>query len=100
MKLQNGHIIIPAELVKSILENEVQVSWVYYHERQTLLIAGKSKAFFEKLHKTEWQTLKDKNLKGDKSLFVRAILIDNDLDDTDRDLIFDLKSTGIISIEL
>lgn len=100
MKLQNGHIIIPAELVKSVLENEVQISWVYYPERQTLLIAGKSKAFFEKLHKTEWQTLKDKNLKGDKSLFVRAILIDNDLDDTDRDLIFDLKSTGIISIEL
>jgi hypothetical protein len=100
MKLQNGHIIIPTALVKSVLEDEIQVSWVYYPERQTLLIAGKSKAFFEKMHKTDWQTLKDKNMKGDKSLFVRAILLDNDLDDSDRDLVFDLKNTGIISINL
>jgi hypothetical protein len=100
MKLQNGHIIIPSEIVQDILENEVQISWVYYPDRNTLLIAGKSKIFFEKLHKTDWQTLKDKNLKGDKSLFIRAILIDNDLDDTDRDLDFEIKNSGIISINL
>lgn len=100
MKLQNGHIIIPATLVTTILEDEIQVSWVYYPERNTLLIAGKSKAFFEKMHKTDWQTLKAKNAAGDKALFVRAILLDNDLDESDRDLVFDLKNTGIISITL
>jgi hypothetical protein len=100
MKLQNGHIIIPSEIVQEVLENEVQISWVYYPDRNTLLIAGKSKIFFEKLHKTDWQTLKDKNLKGDKSLFIRAILIDNDLDDADRDLDFEIKNSGIISINL
>ncbi len=100
MKLQNGHIIIPAEIVKTVLENENQVNWVYYSERQTLLIAGKSKVFFEKIHKTNWQSLKDKNMQGDKSLFVRAILLDNELDELDRDLVFDLKTTGIISISL
>lgn len=100
MKLQNGHIIIPAEIVKTVLENENQVNWVYYSERQTLLIAGKSKVFFEKMHKTNWQSLKDKNMQGDKSLFVRAILLDNELDELDRDLVFDLKTTGIISISL
>ncbi|MCU0469144.1 MAG: hypothetical protein MUF58_11105 [Arcicella sp.] len=100
MKLQNGHIIIPAEVAKTVLENEQQVNWVYYPDRQTLLIAGKSKVFFEKLHKTDWQTLKDKNVQGDKSLFVRSILIDHDLDDTDRELTFDLKNTGIITINL
>ena len=100
MKLQNGHIIIPAEIVTMVLENEIQISWVYYPDRKTLLMAGKSKTFFEKMHKTEWQTLKDKNREGDKSFFVRAILIDHDLDETDRDLSFDLKTTGIISIEI
>jgi hypothetical protein len=100
MKLQNGHIIIPAEVVKTVLENEQQISWVYYPDRKTLLIAGKSKVFFEKLHKTDWQTLKDKNIQGDKSLFVRSILIDHDLDDTDRELNFELKNTGIITIDL
>jgi hypothetical protein len=100
MKLQNGHIIIPADIVKEVLENEVQINWVFYPERSTILIAGKSKIFFEKLHKTDWQTLKDKNLKGDKSLFVRAILIDHDLNETDRELDFEIKNTGIISINL
>lgn len=100
MKLQNGHIIIPSEIVEKALENEVQINWVFYPDRNTLLIAGKSKLFFEKLHKTDWQALKDKNLNGDKSLFIRAILIDNDLDDTDRDLDFTIKDSGIISINL
>lgn len=100
MKLQNGHIIIPAEIVKEVLEDEVQINWVFYPERNSFLMAGKSKTFFEKLHKTAWQTLKDKSLKGDKSLFVRAILMDYDLDETDRDLDFEVKNTGIISINL
>jgi hypothetical protein len=100
LKLQNGHIIIPSEIVQEILGNEVQINWVFYPERNTLLMAGKSKLFFEKLHKTDWQTLKEKNLKGDKSLFIRAVLIDNDLDDNDRDLDFEIKNTGIISINL
>ncbi|MEA5257971.1 hypothetical protein VB264_09250 [Arcicella aquatica] len=100
MKLQNGHIIIPSEVVQEVLEKEVQINWVFYNERNTLLIAGKSKLFFEKLHKTDWQTLKDKNLKGDKSLFIRAILIDNNLDDSDRELDFEIKNSGIISINL
>jgi hypothetical protein len=100
MKLQNGHIIFPSEIIQEILENEVQINWVFYPDRNTLLIAGKSKNFFKKLHKTDWQTLKDKNLKGDKSLFIRAILIDNDLDDSDRNLDFEIKNSGIISIKL
>lgn len=100
MKLQNGHIIIPAEIVNTVLQNEVQINQVFYADRNILLLAGKSKLFFEKLHKTDWQTLKDKNILGDKALFVRAILIDNDLDDTDRELVFEIKNTGIITIKL
>ncbi|RDB06368.1 hypothetical protein [Runella aurantiaca] len=98
--LKNGHIIIPVDLIQSVLEGELQVNLVYYPERNSLLIAGKSKSYFEKLHKTHWQTLKDKNLAGDKSLFVREILIDNDLDDHDRELSFDVKNTGIIAVQL
>ncbi|MES2518872.1 MAG: hypothetical protein V4585_12235 [Bacteroidota bacterium] len=100
MKLQNGHINIPVDIVKTVLENEAQINWVFYPDRNMLLLAGKSKLFFEKLHKTDWQTLKDKNIQGDKSLFIRAILIDNDLDESDRDLVFEIKNTGIISINL
>jgi hypothetical protein len=99
--LKNGHIVLPAPLVQNTLHNEMHVSLAFYPERNTLLIAAKSKTFFEKLHKThEWQVLKDKNLKGDKSLFVRGILLDNELEDHDRALSYEVKSTGIISIQL
>jgi hypothetical protein len=100
MKLQNGHIIIPVEVFSQILEGEEQVNLVYYPERNQLLFAGKSKTFFEKMHKTKWQSLKEKNAQGDKALFVREILLDFDLDDTDRVLTYEIKTTGIISIEL
>lgn len=99
MKLQNGHIIIPAEIFQRVLEGEEQINWVYYPERGQLLFAGKSKVFFEKMHKTKWMSLKSKNLQGDKSLYVREIILDYDLDDTDRPLISEIKNTGIITVQ-
>lgn len=100
MKLQNGHIIIPADIFQRVLEGEEQINLVYYPERNQLLFAGKSKTFFEKMHKTKWQRLKDKNTQGDKSLFVREILLDNDIDDSDRELTYDIKNTGIVTVQL
>ncbi|MFN4144686.1 MAG: hypothetical protein ACK4GN_02600 [Runella sp.] len=100
MKLQNGHIIIPKQIYATVLENETQVNWVFYAERGQLLIAGKSKTFFEKMHATKWASLKDKNINGDKALYVREILIDFDLDDTDRPLSYEIKNSGIIAIDL
>ncbi len=97
--LSNGHIIIPAGLAREAFGSEQHVSWAFYPERNTLVLAAKSKGFFEKLHKTqEWQVLKDKNLRGDKSLFVRSLLLDHDLDETERPLSHDLKHTGILSV--
>ncbi|MFN8357287.1 MAG: hypothetical protein U0Y10_22715 [Spirosomataceae bacterium] len=100
MKLQNGHIIIPSAIVQEVLNSENQINYVYYPERRQLLLAAKSKHFFEQLHATQWTILKDKNLQGDKSWFVREILIDHELDDTDRTLMYEIKTTGIISIDL
>lgn len=98
--LKNSYLLIEASVAKVAFGDDFQVSVVYYPDRQTLLVAGKSKAFFEKLHKTSWLLLKDRNLLGDKSVNIRELLIDNDLDDTDRDLPYELKSTGILSITL
>ena len=80
--------------------DDPQVSVVYYPDRQTLLVAGKSKAFFEKMHQTNWTLLKDRNLAGDKTIYLREVLIDHDRDDTDRDLPYDLKTTGILAVSL
>ena len=100
LQLKNGHLILPVALVQSVLENEAQVNWVYYPERQTLLLAGKSKQFFEKLHKTNWQTLKDKNAIGDKAFYLRGLLLDFELDEHDRELAYDVTQVGIINVRL
>ena len=101
ISLKSNHLLIDSSIVASVLADEVQVNLVYYPERNTILIAAKSKVFFEKMHKdAHWMTLKTKNAKGDKSLAIHEILIDNDLDDEDRELDFEVKSTGIIAINL
>lgn len=98
--LKNSYLLIDAAIAQEAFGNDPQVSVVYYPDRQTLLVAGKSKAFFEKMHKTAWVLLKDRNLLGDKSVNIRELLIDHDLDDTDRELSYDLKTTGILSVTL
>lgn len=100
VRLKNSHLHIDASVVRTAFGNDPQVSLVYYPDRQTLLVAGKSKAFFEKMHKTDWVVLKDRNLLGDKTILLREILIDHDIDDTDRELTYDLKTTGILSVHL
>lgn len=98
--LKNSYLLIEASVAQAAFGDDWQVSVAYYPDRQTLLVAGKSKSFFEKLHQTNWLLLKDRNLAGDKSVNIRELLIDNDLDDTDRSLAYDLKTTGILSIAL
>jgi hypothetical protein len=45
--------------------------------------------------------LKSRNLKGDRTLAIREILIDNDLDTTDRDLEYEIvEKTNLIKISM
>ncbi|MDP1816074.1 MAG: hypothetical protein Q8K92_16615 [Leadbetterella sp.] len=100
LSLKSGHLLFESELVTDLFGNEEQVNMVFYAERNTLLIAAQSKAFFAKLHKTNWTALKLRNPKGDKTIFLRDLLMDNDLDETDRILNYQIKNTGIIEIHL
>lgn len=100
IRLQSGHLVFDSDLVSQIMGSDEQINMVYYPERNDLLIAPRSKTFFQKLHKTSWTALKLKNPKGDKTAFVRDLLIDHEIDDSDRVLSYDVKTTGIIEIKL
>lgn len=100
LNLKSGHLTFEKDLVNELFGNEEQVNLVYYPIRKTLLMAAQSKTFFSKLHKTNWTALKLRNPKGDKTIFLRDLLIDNDLDDSDRTLAYQIKNTGIIEIQL
>lgn len=86
VKLSNAHIIISSNTVAELFGDAARVSWVYYPQRRTLLVANAQDALFKGLHKTADSLLKYSNAQGDRSIAIRELLIDNDLDDSNRDL--------------
>ena len=99
VNLLNSHIIIDSNIAGSLFDNESYVQVVYYLKNGVLMIARDSDELFKKLHKASPVLLKNKNIQGDKSLNLREIIIDNDLDDSDRPLLFsEDKIMNVLSI--
>ncbi|MCD8539343.1 MAG: hypothetical protein LRY55_05960 [Leadbetterella sp.] len=88
-------MIIEAGIVEKYFGTEEHVHLVFHPDKQEILVAPRSLAFFEKLHKNaEWTALKLKNAKGDRSISVRHILLDHDLDMEDRELKYEARPLG------
>ena len=92
VRLHRQHLWLSAEVAANAFGNERQVYVVYYPQRGALLLAPMADDAFKSLHECSLVMLKDRNLKGDKSLSLQEIVIDNDLDATDRPLSFTSKS--------
>lgn len=92
VKMKNQHLWLSATLAQDVFGGNRQIYLVYYPQRGALLLAPMSDDHFKSLHDCSLVMLKDRNLKGDKSLSLQEILIDNDVDDTDRSLHFTHKS--------
>ena len=84
--LQRQHLWLSAEVAEQAFQNERQIYCVYYDNLGMLLLAPMSDTMFKQAHECSLVMLKDRNLKGDKTLSMQEIIIDNDLDDTDRSL--------------
>jgi len=101
VRLKASHLLIDHEVAAEVFGDELNVHVVYYADRHTLMIAAKSDALFKQLHKANQHMLKDRNLKGDKTIALHEILIDHEINDTDRDLAFELqKGLGILNVKL
>ena len=101
VRLQGTHLLIDHEIVQTIFGEDTVAYVVYYPERKTIMLAAYSDELFKKLHKTAQQMLKDRNLKGDKSLALGEVLIDNQLDESDRDLEYKVEAAlGVLSVKL
>lgn len=88
VKLKTQHLYLEASLAAAVFGDTVQVHTVYYPQQKSLLLAPKEDELFTKIHKTALQMLKTRNLQGDKSISLQELIIDHELDDTDRDLEF------------
>ncbi|HAS59766.1 MULTISPECIES: hypothetical protein [unclassified Algoriphagus] len=99
--LKSSHIYLDAELVTTIF-GEIHFAYVtYVEEQKKILITPVSSQWFVKMYKSTQFLLKSRNLKGDKTLAVREILIDNDLDASDRELDYEIiEKTDLIKISV
>lgn len=84
VNITNRHLIISKDIVNEILGDCSQVNWVYYPQKKAVMIASQQDDLFKSLHKTSMSLLKYKNSKGDRSISLEELLIDNDLDQNDR----------------
>ncbi|HMQ47157.1 MAG TPA: hypothetical protein PKA00_06590 [Saprospiraceae bacterium] len=88
VQLRKKHLWIAADVATNAFNEEQQVYAVYYPKMGMLLLAPMSDSLFKQAHECLMLMLKDRNLQGDKSLSLQEIIIDNDLDDTDRPLAY------------
>ena len=101
ISLKASHLVIAKEVAEAIFKGSSNAFVVYYPNRNTLMLAPVSDLVFKQLHKAGQHMLKDRNLKGDKTLALHEILIDHQLDEQDRDLDFEVQSAlGILNIKL
>lgn len=99
IQLANSHLIFDAAVANDFFGAGSHVNLVYYGQRNTMLLAPVEDELFKGLHKTAMVMLKFKNSRGDKSLSIEEVIIDNDIDSADRELTFNADiAMKIISI--
>ena len=88
IQLKSQHLLISGDIAADVFGDAAQVNTVYYPQMKALLLAPPDDEIFPKVHQVQMQMLKSRNLKGDKSIALQEILIDHDIDETDRELEF------------
>jgi|TARA_Y100000815_G_C13276163_1_gene475017 hypothetical protein len=99
--LKSSHVYLDASLVDKVFDN-IHYAYVTYVVAQgKMLITPVSSQWFVKMHEPTQFLLKSRNLKGDRTLAIREILIDNDLDTSDRVLHYEVvEKTNLIKIDM
>lgn len=88
VQLRTRHLLISGDIANDVFGDATQVYTVYYPQQHSLLLAPMDDEIFTSVHKARLQMLKSRNLSGDKSISLQEIIIDHEIDDTDRDLVY------------
>ncbi len=99
--LQDGHLIIGCAIAQRAFGNTLTALLTYYPQRRTLLLARVSDEVFKTIHKAQQGLLKVRNSRGDLALSIQAILVDHQIDETNRSLPYELREgSGILMVTL
>jgi len=99
--LEAGHICIKKNTAEKIFGAETVALSVFYAKDNTFMISPSSEELFKTIHKANQQMLKSKNANGDKSISIQELLLDNDIDENNRDLEFVIEEAlHILKVKL
>lgn len=101
LRLQASHLILAADFAKEAFGDNLNVFTAFKADEKMLMIAPIQDFAFKKEHKAVQQMLKNRNAVGDKSIALHEFLIDNQLDETDRELTYELApDSKILTVKL
>ena len=86
--LEAAHICIKKNIAEKIFGAETVVFTVFYAKDNALMVAPASEELFKTIHKANQQMLKSKNANGDRSISIQELILDNDINESNRDLEF------------
>lgn len=99
--VESEHICIKKNIAEKIFGAETVVLSVFYAKDNSFMVAPASEELFRTIHKANQQMLKHKNLAGDKSISIQELMLDNDIDENDRNLEFTIEEAlHILKIKL
>jgi len=99
--LEAAHICIKENIAEKIFGLESIVLSVFYAKNNTFLVAPAGEELFKTIHKASQQMLKTKNAAGDKSISIQELLLDNEIDENDRNLEFVIEEAlHILKVKL
>src|SRR5664279_134848 len=96
--LEASHICIKKNIAEKIFGPENVVLSVFYTKDNTFMAAPASEELFKTIHKASQQMLKVKNTAGDKSISIQELLLDNDIEENDRNLKFVIEEALHLSL--
>jgi len=101
IRLQSSHVQLSAALAEKVF-NKIHYAYVtYVKDKGHLLITPVNSQWFVKLYEPTQFLLKDRNLQGDKTIALRELFIDHDLDPADRELDFEwIEKTNLLKISI
>jgi len=97
--LKSQHLIVLQSLAELVFPHQSHVLVAFDDELKLIRIAPGSNQQFKSAYKAAPHMLKERNLKGDKSIAIHEILIDHQLDEQDRPLTYQVHE-GILMIKI
>jgi hypothetical protein len=86
--LEAAHICIKKNIAEKVFGLESDVLSVFYAHDNIFMVAPGREELFKTIHKANRQMLKIKNVAGDTSISIQELLLDNEIDENDRNLEF------------